>query len=283
MSVQLDMELNVALRTKLECRQAGQLIFIAASLGYSRSARPHGKQMDRAESPDTVARFLRAIPMFANLTVSAFEKLELIARPFAVPRGRALCVQGALPDALHILLEGQVALTGVAPDGTEAVVDVVHPVSHFVLAAVLTEGPYLMSAVPVLPSRGLEIDAVGLRALLHEEPTIALALLQSQAHDFRRMVRQIRDLKLRSTAQRLGCYLLALVDEPDTDRASIRLPFEKGLLAARLGCRPENLSRAFAALREHGVETQGARVTLHAIGALRDFAIPDELPDPTVD
>ncbi len=49
----------------------------------------------------------------------------------------------------------------------------------------------------------------------------------------------------------------------------MRLPFDKRLLAARLGCRQENLSRAFAALRGFGVETHGARVILHDIARLR--------------
>ena len=86
-------------------------------------------------------------------------------------------------------------------------------------------------------------------------------------------------MKLRSTAQRLGCYLLAMVEAPDAERAEIRLPFEKGLLAARLGCRAENLSRAFAALRAFGVETRGVRVILRDVGMLREFAVPDELAD----
>ena len=54
------------------------------------------------------------------------------------------------------------------------------------------------------------------------------------------------------------------------------LPFDKRLLAARLGCRQENLSRAFAALRRLGVETHGARVILHDIASLRDYSLPDD-------
>ena len=48
------------------------------------------------------------------------------------------------------------------------------------------------------------------------------------------------------------------------------------LLAARLGCRQENLSRAFATLRDFGVETHGARVILHDIAKLKAYAEPDE-------
>jgi CRP/FNR family transcriptional activator FtrB len=90
------------------------------------------------------------------------------------------------------------------------------------------------------------------------------------------MMREVRDLKLRSTTQRLGCYLLARVKDRSATRAEFRLPFDKGLLAAQIGCRQENLSRAFAALREHGVETHGLRVILHDIPSLEAVAVPDE-------
>ena len=94
--------------------------------------------------------------------------------------------------------------------------------------------------------------------------------------EFGALVRQVCDLKLRTTAQRLGCYLLALTDETAANTVSLRLPFDKRLLAARLGCRQENLSRAFAALRRLGVETHGARVILHDIASLRDYSLPDD-------
>jgi len=92
-------------------------------------------------------------------------------------------------------------------------------------------------------------------------------------------VRQVCDLKLRTTAQRLGCYLLALSKDQTATTASMRLPFDKRLLAARLGCRQENLSRAFAALRSLGVETHGSRVILHDVARLRDYSEPDEFTD----
>ena len=94
------------------------------------------------------------------------------------------------------------------------------------------------------------------------------------------MVRQVRDLKLRTAAQRLGCYLLARVKDGEARRADFRLPFDKGLLAARLGCRQENLSRAFATLRAYGVETHGSRVILHDIPRLKALAVPDDVSDP---
>jgi CRP/FNR family transcriptional activator FtrB len=132
-----------------------------------------------------------------------------------------------------------------------------------------------MSARTVTPARLIGVEAAGLRTLLHREISLASALLRAEALDFGSMVRQICDLKLRTTAQRLGCYLLALTDQTANNTIALRLPFDKRLLAARLGCRQENLSRAFAALRQLGVETHGARVILHDIAKLRDYSLPD--------
>jgi CRP/FNR family transcriptional activator FtrB len=218
--------------------------------------------------------------MFERLDEAVLAELDAIADQRDVPEGQELCRQGALPEALHILLDGQVALSGTAPDGTSAVVEVVRPVGHFVLAAVLTELPYLMTGHSTMPSRLLLIEAAALRELLTREAALTRAMLLAEAQDFRAMVRQVRDLKLRSAAQRLGCYLLALATDPRANMAEFRLPFDKGLLAARLGCRQENLSRAFAALRTAGVETHGSRIILHDMARLRAFSMPDELADP---
>jgi CRP/FNR family transcriptional activator FtrB len=86
------------------------------------------------------------------------------------------------------------------------------------------------------------------------------------------MVRQIKDLKLNSATERLGCYLLALGEQrgAGTDGpVTVTLPVEKALLATRLGTTPENLSRAFANLRPAGVRTSGCTVTITDMAQLR--------------
>ncbi len=216
------------------------------------------------------------MPLFEELPQAVLARMQPITRVLSAGPDELLCRQGTMPENLHILQDGQVVLSSTAADGTTAVVEVIRPGGHFVLASVLSELPYLMTGHSVGRSRLLAIDSVGLLELLEEEPVLSVALLRSVSREFRTMVRQVRDLKLRTAAQRLGCYLLALVRDATADKADFRLPFEKGLLAARLGCRQENLSRAFATLRDYGVETHGARVILHDIPKLKGFAVPDD-------
>jgi CRP/FNR family transcriptional regulator, transcriptional activator FtrB len=228
----------------------------------------------------TAVDVIGAVPLFERLDASLLERIDAITEQMTAEPDHVLSEQGAMPECLHVLLDGQVALSSTATDGTTAVVEVLHPIDHFVMASVLTRLPYLMTARTVTRCRLLAIDAAGLMDLVEHEAPLANSLLRSVSREFRTMVRQVRDLKLRTAAQRLGCYLLARVKDGEAVKADFRLPFDKGLLAARLGCRQENLSRAFATLRAYGVETHGGRVILHDIPRLKALAVPDDPGDP---
>jgi CRP/FNR family transcriptional regulator, transcriptional activator FtrB len=228
----------------------------------------------------TEGDLIGSVPLFARLDPALWQQIEAVAETITVGADRLLSQQGEMPEYLHVLLEGQVALSSTAADGTTALVEILHPPDHFVLASVLSRLPYLMTARTVGSARLLAIKAEGLLEIVGREASVANALLHSVSREFRTMVRQVRDLKLRTATQRLGCYLLARVKDADATKAEFRLPFDKGLLAARLGCRQENLSRAFASLRSYGVETHGSRIVLHDIPRLKALAVPDELSDP---
>jgi CRP/FNR family transcriptional activator FtrB len=225
---------------------------------------------------ETAEALTSSVPLFEPLEASVRTRIEAITEVVTAEAGDVLAHQGAIPEFLHVLLDGQVALSSIAADGTTALVEVLRPVDHFVLAAVLTKLPHLMSARALTRCRLLAINANALLDLVEHDAALANLLLRSVSREFRTMVHQLRDLKLRTAAQRLGCYLLARVADAEAATAEFRLPFDKGLLAARLGCRQENLSRAFAALRGYGVETHGLRVILHDIPRLRALAVPDD-------
>lgn len=233
---------------------------------------------DRSQNlrhPD-VRQALRSVEMFELIPDALIDRLAAISSLVNEAEGTELYRQGEIPDALYIVLSGQLVGITACGTGQEAVVDVIAAGTTLGLSSVLAQIPRLIGTRTVTPSLLLRIDAKGLLTLIEEEPTLVTALLRAQAGEFRSMVKQVCDLKLRTTAQRLGCYLLSLTNEQNLNAAAMRLPFDKRLLAARLGCRQENLSRAFATLRSVGVETHGARVILHDLAGLRAYSEPDE-------
>ncbi|WP_428486807.1 cyclic nucleotide-binding domain-containing protein [Rhodopila sp.] len=223
-----------------------------------------------------VTQALRAIPLLRDLDESLMDRLARISKIISAPAGTEVCRQAEAPDVLYIVLDGQLAASSTAANGSAAVVEVIRPGAMIGLATLLARLPRLLNARAIGHCRLLSIEAAGLLSLVEQETSLVTALLRAEAQDFHALVRQVCDLKLRTTAQRLGCYLLSLCTEPSGNVVALRLPFDKRLLAARLGCRQENLSRAFATLRGLGVETHGARVILHDIASLRDYALPDD-------
>jgi CRP/FNR family transcriptional activator FtrB len=217
---------------------------------------------------------LGEVPAFAALPDGVLERLAVNAREWVVPAGGTIYVHGNMPEDLHIILEGQVGLFGIGADGESTVVEVLRAVDQFNLAAVLTDGRYLMTARALTPVRLYLIEAARLRDIVQSEPQLAVAMIVSLSRHYRMLVQQVKDLKLHSTAQRLGCFLLGLARE-QRDPKSLKLPYDKQLLAARLGTTPENLSRAFATLRGHGVRTTGSMVSLDDLDRLTTFAQPD--------
>jgi CRP-like cAMP-binding protein len=234
--------------------------------------------MVRSIQPDetNILEALRSTPLLRELTDQVLSRLASIGKILNAPEDTEICRQGDSADELIIVLSGQLAGFSTAPNGTIAVVEVIRSGETLGLATLLARLPRLFGVRTVTASRLLSIEAEGLLALVEQEPSLVTALLRAEANEFHAMVRQVCDLKLRTTAQRLGCYLLALSTEKQSNATALRLPFDKRLLAARLGCRQENLSRAFAALRGFGVETHGARVILHDIASLKAYSEPDD-------
>lgn len=204
---------------------------------------------------------LRQVPVFAELPEDACAALTARSMVQRIPRGAIICVQGGMPEHLHIVLSGVVSLQARTEDGEETVVDFFAAGSVVVAPAVMLDAPYLVSAQVVDDAEILFIPAADVRAAMRSQPAFSYAMATQLAAYWRRFIRQIKELKLYSAPERLARYLIELAAEED-GRLSVALPEDRKLVAARLGMTPESLSRAFASLRSLGVEGKGRRITI---------------------
>jgi CRP/FNR family transcriptional regulator, transcriptional activator FtrB len=92
------------------------------------------------------------------------------------------------------------------------------------------------------------------------------------------MVRQIKNLKLRSSTQRVGCYVLALSKRQGTPNRAI-LPYEKTLIASELGITRESFSRALSSLERFGIRVEGQTIAIFDGSRLASECTPDPLID----
>jgi len=221
---------------------------------------------------------LRTLPLLSALPARSRAELLQNAVVHAVTPGTVLFEQGEMPTFQQVVLAGSVHLLGRSIAGREVLIDVVEPPDLVIPAAVVTGSPYLMRARVPEPSRLLLIHAGVFRRAVLREPLLAQQLIGSLAGQFRRLVRQVKNLKLRTGTERVGSYLLALSRRQGTPRRAV-LPYEKNLIASELGMTRESFSRALAALQAAGIAVQGETITIRDAKRLASASGLDPLID----
>jgi len=220
---------------------------------------------------------VRALPLFRACRDEVYA--DLMANSFLqrFPPGLELIHEDEPADFLHVVVEGLVEL-GASHAGRETTLSFVRPYGTFILAAVLEDKVYLQGARTLERSRVLLVPAVAVRRAMLQDAGFMTAIVEELATAYRNTVKELKNQKLRTAAERLANWLLRQHAQQD-DAGEVTISVEKRVLAARLGMTPENLSRAFATLGPYGVAVQGPKVLLHDIESLTRLAKPTPLID----
>lgn len=221
------------------------------------------------ETADVAA--VRSAPIFAGLPGPAFEALLAGAMVKQVNRGELLFVQGDPVSFFYVVLDGWVKVYRLTPSGGEAVVAVFTRGQSFAEAAAFVGGRFPASGEAVTDGRLLRIQSGHLLRLIRENPDVGLAMLASTSMHLHMLVQQIEQLKAHTGAQRVAEFLSSLCKE-HAGVSRISLPYDKALIAGRLGMQPESLSRAFARLKQIGVHVDQNTAMIDDVGRLRRYA-----------
>jgi CRP/FNR family transcriptional activator FtrB len=220
---------------------------------------------------------VRSLPLFHGIEQDNFDKLTEAALLQRFPARVELIHEGALPDFLHVVIEGSVELFA-QHNRRETTLDILGPLSTFILAAVLRDEPYLKSARTLTAARILMIPAEALRDAFGRDPAFARAVVNELASRYRSIVRALKNEKQRTSAERLANWILK-ADAQQGGNGNVSLIYDKRTLASLLGMTPENLSRSFSLLKKHGIRTVSRVVVIEDRPALIRYAHPTPLID----
>jgi CRP-like cAMP-binding protein len=219
---------------------------------------------------------LHEVPMFRQMDAEVTAVVLAGAVPKRWDRNCNVMLQGATADAFYVVLDGWVKLYRLLPDGSEAVVSVMTAGESFAEAVMFIGGRYPVSADTVTEARLLRIEASALRAAIRADGRVTIALLASIAHHTATLSEQVRLIKALAAPQRVADFLVATArrtpPSPEKGRLTLKLPYDKALIARRLGMTPESFSRALATLRDHGVVVSRDSVAIASLSRLESFA-----------
>ncbi len=212
---------------------------------------------------------LRRMRVLAGLRASTLQRLSVLMHERRVPAGQLVLLMGEPAEALYFVLEGEVRLARVSPQGREQ------------LLAVFGAGE-MFNAVPLFLPEGVNPAQVrALRdttlAVLHRDdfthlvqtcPDLALAFAQDFAQRLWRQNRLLEDLALHSVRGRLARFLLEVYGPEGAQRR-----WTQDEIAARLGSVRDVIGRTLRAFADEGlIRFERNRIVVLDPEALRKVA-----------
>lgn len=232
--------------------------------------------MNQALSLENKTEFLSTNILFKALSKEEISEFAGKSVIIEAEKGQVLCCQGDEADYFYIIHSGWVKLYRMAAVGEEAIIDILNTTQIFGEAALSEGGVYSWNAETVEDSVLLRIPIQILKDGIHNNKQMALNIINSMSLYRDMKYEEVEHLKIQNAPQRLGCLLLSLTPHDCRDGSKpcppIQLPYDKSLLALRLGMKPETLSRALKTLKDKtGVETSGSDIQIKDMNALRDY------------
>ncbi len=191
--------------------------------------------------------------------------------PRAYARGEPIFEEGDPADGFFCMIEGWAKLYRLREDGDEIVVAIFSAAETFAEVAMFLGGRYPASCEAASPARILKIDASKLRQAVLEQPQLAFDMLAAASMRLRQLVDEVEQLKAQSAPQRIAGFFIKQTLST-SGPARIALPYEKALIASRLGMKPESFSRALGKLGELGVVVERESVSIRDVARLAAFA-----------
>ncbi len=212
--------------------------------------------------------------LFASLPGDLADTLLERATIQSYDHGATIFLQGEPAASVHIVLDGWVKLFRITPNGAEAVVGIFTMGRSFGEAAAFRGDVYPVAAEAVTDCRLLQVRAALILETMKSRPELATAIVASTFRHLHSLIAQVEQLKAHTGAQRVAEFLLELCPV-DEGACAVTLPYDKILIAGRLGMKPESLSRAFARLRRTGVMVKQNHAAIADVAKLRDYVEED--------
>lgn len=216
----------------------------------------------------TEARIFGAVPGETVAAIVAKGHLR------EVERGASILLQGERAHSMFIILDGWIKLYRMSPCGNEAVVRLLSRGECFGETAAVRGEVFATGAEAVSNARLLQLDCHDVWHAVEHNVDLCRSMLNAVLRENTELVHQLEQLKSLSGAQRIARFLLSLCKD-ETGECTVILPYDKVLIAACLGMKPESLSRSFRRLSVCGVKISRDRAIIESVERLARFTEED--------
>lgn len=229
--------------------------------------------MAHTYSTDKIEDYLKAATVFRNCSAVSLEHLSKQAQIKHVKKGQSLFITGDQANYIYIILSGWVCLYRETVNGDQAIIDILSTDDIFGDHALFENMIHAYSSEAADESILITIPMTLFKQEIETNHSFTLGFLSNVALARKRQDTEIEHRTLQTAPQRIGCFLLKQTPVIENDMTVITLPYEKTLIASKLGMKPETFSRALSKLKsEVGMCVKGPRIEVDNIDDLITYS-----------
>jgi CRP/FNR family transcriptional regulator, dissimilatory nitrate respiration regulator len=204
-------------------------------------------------------------PLFRNLDADQLALMTAACHQVNIEKHQFVFHRGDPANGLYVVAVGNIKLAVPAANGQEKVIEFFGPGEAFGEAFMFLDKPYMVEAQALDDSLLIWIDKRDIDAAIDRDPSLAKRMLAGLSVRLHTLVKDIETVNLQNAMQRVVMYLLG---QPHED-GEMRFPFNKSIIASKLGLTPETLSRLLHQLSDAGlISVDGKRVLIPDAAAL---------------
>lgn len=204
-------------------------------------------------------------PLFRNLDADQLALMTAASHQVNVEKNKFVFHRGDPANGLYVVAVGHIKLAVPAANGQEKVIEFFGPGDAFGEAFMFLDKPYMVEAQALEDSLLIWIDKQDIDAAIDHDASFAKRMLAGLSVRLHTLVKDIETVNLQNAMQRVVLYLLSQPREEE----KMRFPFNKSLIASKLGLTPETLSRLLHQLSGAGlIEVDGKCVHIIDAAAL---------------
>lgn len=222
--------------------------------------------------PGELNKILGEAPLLASFDPAHREAIARMSRMVDYAEDDLIFHEGTPCGAFFMVVTGLIKLFVTNNRQQQKIIEFISPGDTFAEAAMFSGQGYPVSALAVMDTRLVRIDAFRFTRYVHQHPELAWSMLSQLSRRTHYLVGQIRQMSLQGARSQVADYLLQRHSTEEPLQPITGLPTRRADLAAAVGVTVETLCRVISDFRNHGwITTRDSTIIIQEREKLERF------------
>ncbi len=206
--------------------------------------------------------FILNLEIFANVAKKTILSFMEQGRIYKIRKNKTLFFENSTPTHLHIIVSGWVKIYKVNKNGKEFILQIIDRGNCISAATIFLNNCFYTSAKTISNTTLLSIPMTTINKCIRSDNKLTLNILKNISKYNQELEQKIEIVKLKTVDEKVGYFLLELLNKQKWLSNKIKLPYNKSLIALYLGISREGFSRSLSLLKKQGFSIEKNIVTI---------------------